>query len=407
MSQTDRSHLFETLSQLVANGKLKIDIDSHFAIADINEALRRAEQGGRNGKVIVLTGKRSSNRVCKGGFMLAIYEFNNKFWPNPPSPTSNVSIVFRSNSVGWVARQQNPTNTMEMLGFEAQPNLPKIYYPGVNHTIAIADKVRSIIPPEQLEMIRPLFESAPNPGAAWEIAPGLWWLRLPLASALDHINVYVLQDKDGWTLVDTGSNNPVCRSALEKAFSQGTLSRWPITRVIATHFHPDRIGLAGWLVDRGAILQTTRTCWLQARLLQLDHHDLPRAEELEFVQKAGMKGMELAAFQRRSPSDFANLVLPLPAAYERIKQGDILKIGDSPKERLCQRHWTIHIGNGHATLWSDDGFVITGDRILPGMSSNLSVHPSEPDADLVSEWIESCHRFARLAMSRNHLFGRT
>ena len=256
--------------------------------------------------------------------------------------------------------------------------------------------IETTINSDKLELIRPLYDSAPNPGEALEIAPGLWWLRLPLASALDHINVYVLESKDGWTLVDTGSNTPICRAALETAFSQGALARLPLTHVIGTHFHPDHIGLAGWLVDLGAIFQTTRTCWLQARLLQIDNHDLPRAEELKFVQAAGMKGMELAAFQRREPSDFSSLVTPVPATYQRIKQGDILKIGE--------RKWTIHIGNGHAaehaTLWSDDGFVITGDQILPGMSSNLSVHPSEPDADLVSEWIESCHRFARLATSQ-------
>jgi glyoxylase-like metal-dependent hydrolase (beta-lactamase superfamily II) len=244
-----------------------------------------------------------------------------------------------------------------------------------------------------LELIRPLFESAPRLGESIEIAPGLWWLRLPLSSTLDHINVYVLESKDGWTLVDTGSNTPICRAALEKAFAEGALARLPIIRVIGTHYHPDHIGLAGWLADRGAIFQTTRICWLQSRLLQIDHHDLPREEELQFVQKAGMKGMELAAFSRREPSNFSHLVTPLPAAYDRIRQDDVLKIGD--------RHWTIHIGNGHAsehaTLWSDDGFVITGDQILPGMSSNLSVHPSEPEADLVSEWLESCRRFAKLA----------
>jgi glyoxylase-like metal-dependent hydrolase (beta-lactamase superfamily II) len=255
--------------------------------------------------------------------------------------------------------------------------------------------IESTIQPDKLELIRPLFESAPNPGESIEIAPGLWWLRLPLSSMLDHINVYVLESKDGWTLVDTGSNTPICRAALETAFSQGALARLPLTRVIGTHYHPDHIGLVGWLVDRGAIFQTTRTCWLQARLLQMDDRDLPSAQELDFVRKAGMKGMELAAFCRRAPSDFASLVTPLPAVYQRLQQGDLLKIGG--------RNWTIHIGNGHAaehaTLWSDDGFVITGDQILPGMSSNLSVHPSEPEADLVSEWLESCDRFGKLATS--------
>jgi len=238
-----------------------------------------------------------------------------------------------------------------------------------------------------------LFATAPAPGEAIAVAPGLWWLRLPLASVLDHLNVYVLEGADGWTLVDTGSNVPVCRAALEAAFAREPLARLPITHVIATHYHPDHIGLAGLLCDRGAILQTTQACWLYSRLLQMAHHDRPCAEEIRFVQRAGMKEMELAAFCRRAPSNYASLVMPIPYSYQRLRAGDVLNIGD--------RQWTTHLGNGHAaehiTLWSDDGFVITGDQILPGMSSNLSVHPTEPEADLVSEWVESCWRLAHLA----------
>ena len=242
-------------------------------------------------------------------------------------------------------------------------------------------------------IVRPLFDLAPDPGAAVEIAPGIWWLRLPLASALDRLNVYVLEDNDGWTLVDTGNNTPVCRAALETAFTQGALARLPIDRVIATHYHPDHIGLAGLLSDRGAILQTSQACWLHAQWLQLDRHELPSRVEISFVERVGMKGVELAAFLRHPPSNYARIVLPIPGSYQRLQEGDVLKIGS--------RNWTVHLGNGHAaehiTLWSDDGFVITGDQILPRISSNLSVHPSEPDADLVSEWVASCARFAKLA----------
>jgi glyoxylase-like metal-dependent hydrolase (beta-lactamase superfamily II) len=241
--------------------------------------------------------------------------------------------------------------------------------------------------------VRSRFETAPAPGEAIEVASGIWWLKLPLSAALDAINVYVLENDQGWTLVDTGNNTPICRTALEAAFAQPPFAPRPVTHVLATHYHPDHIGLAGLLCDRGAVLQTTRTCWLQSRLLQLDRRELPCEDEIRFVQRAGMKGVDLAAFRRRSPSNFAQQVLPLPHSYERIREGDRLKIGD--------RTWTVHCGYGHAaehvTLWSEDGFVITGDQILPGISSNLSVHSSEPEADLVSEWISSCWRFAALA----------
>jgi len=247
--------------------------------------------------------------------------------------------------------------------------------------------------PQIRPQIRPLWATAPQIGQPTEIATGLWLLSLPLSAALDHINVYILEDNQGWTLVDTGSCVPLCQSALENALSQPPFGHRPVTRVITTHFHPDHIGLAGKVCERGAVLVTSRTCWMQTRLLTLDVHPVAQPHEIRFVQNAGMKGIELEAFRRRSPSNYAQIVCPIPAAYQRICEGDTLQIGD--------RTWTIRMGHGHAaehvTLWSEDGYVITGDQVLQGISSNLSVHPSEPHADVVSEWIDSCKRFSRLA----------
>jgi len=111
--------------------------------------------------------------------------------------------------------------------------------------------------------IRPLWQKSPKLGQPVEIANGLWLLALPLSAELDHINVYVLEDKAGYSLVDTGSHVPACQAALEKAFSQPPFSSRAITRVITTHFHPDHIGLAGQVCEQGASLCTSRTCWMQ------------------------------------------------------------------------------------------------------------------------------------------------
>ncbi len=234
---------------------------------------------------------------------------------------------------------------------------------------------------------------APPQGEASAIAPGLWLLPVPLDSTLDHVNLYVLADADGWTLVDTGINTPLCRQALESAFSREPLKQFPITRVISTHFHPDHIGLAGWLCQQGAELWTSRTCWMQTRLLTVDDRPGPLEHELHFVRKAGMQGLEFEAFRRRPHNNYRQTVLPLPDTYHRLTEGDRLTIGD--------RTWTVHLGYGHAvehvTLWADDGHVITGDQVLPGISSNISVLSSEPEEDVLSEWIESCKRFAQLA----------
>ncbi|MFT5742076.1 MAG: glyoxylase-like metal-dependent hydrolase (beta-lactamase superfamily II), partial [Paracoccaceae bacterium] len=64
--------------------------------------------------------------------------------------------------------------------------------------------------------------------------------------------------------------------------------------------------------------------------------------------------------------------------------------------------WDIRMGNGHApehaTFWSaDDDLVIGGDQLLPSISPNIGVYPTEPNADPLAEWIEACERLAQFA----------
>ncbi len=242
--------------------------------------------------------------------------------------------------------------------------------------------------------VRTLYVEGPSADQPTKIADGLWWIRLPISGLIDHVNVYLLEDSRGWVLVDTGSNTERCRTHIERILASNEFSRLPLTQVLVTHYHPDHCGLAGWICETyNAPLVTTRTCWLNSRLLQMDRAPLPRAEHIHFMRRAGIVGLELESYQRRQPSDYWQLVSIPPYSYQRIKQNDELTIG--------ARRWTVHIGNGHAaehaTLWSDDGMVILGDQVLPNISPNLSVHPSEPDADLLSEWIESCLRIRQLA----------
>ena len=90
---------------------------------------------------------------------------------------------------------------------------------------------------------------APAPGTVIEVAPGIRWLRMPLPFQLDHINLWLLDDGDGFTVVDTGVGLDATRELWERIFTTALGGR-PITRVILTHFHPDHIGNAAWLTER-------------------------------------------------------------------------------------------------------------------------------------------------------------
>ncbi len=242
--------------------------------------------------------------------------------------------------------------------------------------------------------LRTPWHEGPAEGAAVEVAPGVLWLRISLPSRPDHVNLYALDDGDGWTLVDSAIDSRRSRAALAAALD-GPLAGKPLTRLIATHHHPDHIGLAGWLMAaRGAALLTSRTAWLMARMLTLDVQDRPLPQTLAHWRGAGMPAGMLARKAAERPFNFADCVAPLPPGYVRLKDGDSLTAGG--------RVWDVATGEGHApehlTLWSrDDGLVIGGDQLLPGISANLSVYATEPGADPVGDWLDSCRRMAARA----------
>ncbi len=241
-------------------------------------------------------------------------------------------------------------------------------------------------------------EEPPAEGEAIEIAEGVLWMRLPLPMKLDHVNVYALDDGDGWTVVDTGFNSKRGRGIWEKLMA-GPLKGKPVKRVLVTHHHPDHVGMAGWIqAEHGAELWTTRTAWLFARMLTLDVQEQWPEETLAYYRAAGMDPAFYDKRRAERPFNFADVVAPMPLGFRRIKQDDILEIGG--------RRWVVHIGHGHApehaTLWSlDDDLVLSGDQIIASISSNLGVYATEPEADPVGEWLESCERLSHLAEARH------
>lgn len=232
----------------------------------------------------------------------------------------------------------------------------------------------------------------PDFGVPLLVAPGVWWVRLPVASSLQAINVYLLEDGKGLTLIDTGVRSTECREALKAAMSHPDVSSHKLNKVIVTHFHPDHIGLAGELARDGVELWTSRTTWLNCQLLSGNKQLLPLAPEVTFMQQAGLTGIELEAFRRRASNRYNSLVAPPPDHYVPLVDGQTITIG--------QRIWRVAMSYGHAaehvSLWSDD-CVLSGDQILPSISSNLTVPYMESDVDVIGEWLRSCRSLMQMA----------
>ncbi|MDD3937858.1 MBL fold metallo-hydrolase [Rhodoferax sp.] len=229
------------------------------------------------------------------------------------------------------------------------------------------------------------FAAPPEVGKVIEIAPGIVWMRLPLPLALDHINVWGLEDDNGWAVVDTGMHTDATLSAWRWLFAHATEQR-ALTRVFVTHMHPDHIGIAGWLTRKfNCRLWMTRLEFLNCRVLTSDSGRQAPEDGISFYRRAGWSEAALESYQARF-GNYGQHIHALPDSYRRIKDDEEIEIGSNT--------WRVIVGTGHspehACLYCAKlKLFISGDQVLPRISSNVSVHPTEPDADPMREWLES------------------
>ncbi|MBB4284905.1 MBL fold metallo-hydrolase [Roseospira goensis] len=229
----------------------------------------------------------------------------------------------------------------------------------------------------------------PEPGTVIPVAPGVLWVRMPLPFALDHINLWVLEDGDGWTLVDTGIATSETQM-LWDALLAGALADRPVRRLICTHFHPDHMGLSGWLTDRlDAPLWAPLAEWAFGRQLAAMADGEFAALARRFYERAGC-GPEMLARVDQRGNPYRARVVPHPPAVRRIMAGQDIRIG--------AHDWRVVIGHGHspehAGLWCPHlRVLISGDQVLPRISPNVSVWPTEPDEDPLSLFLASLHHW--------------
>lgn len=247
----------------------------------------------------------------------------------------------------------------------------------------------------------PLGRKGPETGELIALADGVGWARLPVPGSLKHINVWLLDDpgpgseagSDGVAIVDTGLDIAPCREAWEALLS-GPLAGRPVTRVVCTHFHPDHIGLAGWLTRRfDAPLWMTREEWLFARMLTADVRDAPPDEAFDYWRAAGWNDERIAAEAEKGWGRFSSVVSPVPVSFARMQDGDRVPIGG--------RAWRVLVGSGHCPehaclIDETGGLMIAGDQVLPRITSNVSLSLSEPEADPLGDWLASIAKLKTL-----------
>jgi glyoxylase-like metal-dependent hydrolase (beta-lactamase superfamily II) len=244
----------------------------------------------------------------------------------------------------------------------------------------------------------------PEPGRAIEVAPGVRWARMALPFALNHINLWLLRDslpaeggapaREGWAIVDCGIDNAATRAAWEQIFAR-ELDGLPVLRVIVTHMHPDHIGSANWLCGRwNARLWISATDFGIARMASSASAGFGGPLSAAFMAVHGMARDPGAVDQVASRTNYyRNLVPAVPAAYRRLLDRGTFTAGSS----TARADWTCHVGYGHAPEHmafhcESARVLISGDMVLPRISTNVSVVDVEPEADPLTLYLDSIER---------------
>jgi glyoxylase-like metal-dependent hydrolase (beta-lactamase superfamily II) len=231
----------------------------------------------------------------------------------------------------------------------------------------------------------------PPLGGTITVAPGIKWLRMPLPFRLDHINLYLLEDDKGWTVVDAGIGLDRTRE-LWQGVLDGALDGKPVTRVIVTHFHPDHMGNAHWLTERcGIDLWCSQAEWLMAQLAWRTGGDLDK--RLAHYERNGASERHLALLRERG-QHYLKVVPSVAPTFYGVRDGDTLTTGE--------RTWEALTVFGHSpeqvVLYScEGGILISGDQILPKITTNVSVWPDQPLGNPLRLYLDSLERFQGIA----------
>ena len=235
------------------------------------------------------------------------------------------------------------------------------------------------------------FAAQPGPGELMPVAPGVFWIRMPLPGRLNHINLWVIEDGDGWALVDTGLRTEETVALWRDLFANALRGK-PLRRIFVTHMHPDHVGMAGWLARKErATLWMSRLEYLTCRVMASDSGREAPPEALEFYRQAGWSETALDAYRARF-GRFGSAIHALPDCFHRLDDGMEVPIGG--------RTWRVVMGNGHspehACLHCPElDLFISGDQVLPRISSNVSLHPTEPDSNPMADWLDSVAKLRR------------
>jgi glyoxylase-like metal-dependent hydrolase (beta-lactamase superfamily II) len=245
----------------------------------------------------------------------------------------------------------------------------------------------------QDQVTHPFEERIPQPGEAIEVAPGILWIRMPLPFALDHINLWLLEDGEGWTIVDTGYGVEATWTLWEGLLA-GPMGGRPVRNIVVTHYHPDHVGSAAWLVERtGAPVWMTAAEFLSAHAAHADVAGFDRENTVALYLANGVPASAVPESTRKV-NGYRRGVPEVPRQYRRIMHGDRLAIGGHDWEVVT----VFGHAPEHAALWCPSrNVLISGDQVLPRITTNVAVWGNQPEGNPLALFLGSMQRLSHVS----------
>lgn len=229
------------------------------------------------------------------------------------------------------------------------------------------------------------FDGPPEDGDTCEVAPGLFWLRMPLDGRPDHVNIWLLEECDGWTVIDCGINNDRTHEIWQRHIS-GMMKDKPVRQIIATHAHVDHIGYVGRLARQtGAPVTMTLAEFLTGtvRVSEPPERMAEQARRMALSCGCPEDVAERMTLRRRKVRESYS---GMPLTYRRTIAGQRLRAG--------RRDWLISTWGGHSPemlcMFDEQaGILIAGDQVLTQITPSINVHPTEPRGNPLAQYYQS------------------
>ncbi|MBP2256859.1 MBL fold metallo-hydrolase [Virgibacillus alimentarius] len=215
-------------------------------------------------------------------------------------------------------------------------------------------------------------------------AYGLKLIKLDLPFRLNHVNCFMAEGENGWTIIDTGLNNKETILRWEKEL-EGKI----VSNIYITHYHPDHFGYAGGLQRKvNARLSMSEidvnagfTAWQEDTIKSIRNS----------YTLAGIPN-EMAGKMTGNTEEFIEAVTPYPNVDHYFQEGELVPLGKYNYEVI----FTPGHSDGLITFYNKDkNVLLSTDHILPKITPNIS-HWFHGNQDPLDTYLKSLDKIKKL-----------